>query len=74
LKFITYITGPLAMLLLLLQGCAVVKPYEREKLADPVMENSSTIRKQSLEEKFLSTMEGSIGGDEGVAGGCGCAK
>ena len=69
-----YLTAAIFCLALYFQGCAVVKPYEREKLADPTMENSSATRKQSLEEKFLSTMEGSTGGEEGVAGGCGCAK
>lgn len=55
-------------------SCARVKPYERQYLADPIMELESSTRKQSLEEKFLSTMEGSSGGENGIAGGCGCAK
>ena len=54
-------------------GCATVEPYDREFLADPMM-NSSAGAKLSLEEKFFSTQEGSAGGSDGVAGGCGCAK
>jgi hypothetical protein len=54
-------------------GCATVVPYDREFLADPMM-NSSAGAKLSLEEKFFSTQEGSAGGSDGVAGGCGCAK
>jgi hypothetical protein len=38
------------------------------------MMNSSAGAKLSLEEKFFSTQEGSAGGSDGVAGGCGCAK
>lgn len=59
---------------LLAAGCAAVKPYEREKLADPIMDPESPVSKQSLEEKFFSTREGSAGGGGGMGGGCGCAK
>ena len=38
------------VLIFLMQACSVVKPYEREKLADRIMESSSSTRKQSLEE------------------------
>lgn len=55
-------------------GCAVVKPYEREKLADPIMDPGGHFSKQTLEQKFFSTREGSIGGGTGVGGGCGCSK
>ena len=58
----------------LLAGCANVKPYEREKLADPIMDPGSHLAKQTLEQKFFSTREGSMGGGTGVGGGCGCAK
>ncbi|MFN0159348.1 MAG: DUF4266 domain-containing protein [Bacteroidota bacterium] len=55
-------------------GCASVKSFEREKLADPIMERQDQFAKQSLEQKFFSTREGSIGGANGIGGGCGCAK
>lgn len=58
----------------LLGGCAVVKPYEREKLSDPIMDPVSPVSKQTLDQKFFSTREGSAGGGTGVGGGCGCAK
>jgi hypothetical protein len=58
----------------LLGGCAAVKPYEREKLSDPIMDPVSTVAKQTLDQKFFSTREGSAGGGTGVGGGCGCAK
>ena len=59
---------------LVVQGCATVKSYEREKLADPIMERQNQFSKQTLEQKFFSTREGSIGGASGIGGGCGCAK
>jgi hypothetical protein len=59
---------------LALGGCANVKPYEREILADPIMDPSGEFAKQTLEQKFFSTREGSIGGGSGVGGGCGCSK
>ncbi len=57
-----------------MSGCARVKPYEREYLADPIMQGETQFGKQSLEDKFFSTREGSIGGAQGIGGGCGCAK
>ena len=58
---------------MLLSACSVVKPYEREYLSDPLMKSDGVFTKQSLEQKFFSTQEGSVGGGTGVAGGCGCA-
>ena len=52
----------------------MVKAYQREKLADPIMEPKNQFAKQKLDEKFFSTREGSMGGDSGIGGGCGCAK
>jgi hypothetical protein len=59
---------------LALGGCANVKPYEREKLADPIMNLDNGMEKQSLERKVFSTREAAIGGAAGISGGCGCAK
>jgi hypothetical protein len=55
-------------------GCVTVKAYEREKLLDPILERKNQFAKQTLEQKFFSTREGSIGGASGIGGGCGCAK
>ena len=57
-----------------LSGCATVKAYERDKLGDPIMERQNHFMKQSLEQKFFSSREGSMGGAGGIGGGCGCAK
>ena len=66
---------PLIMIgLFTFSSCAVVRPFEREKLADPIMEAQNEFSKQSLDQKFFSSREGSIGGASGIGGGCGCAK
>ena len=57
-----------------LGGCAAVKASDRGYLADPIMERQDHFSKQSLEQKFFSSREGSIGGAVGIGGGCGCAK
>lgn len=57
-----------------LAGCTTVKVYQRANLADPIMERTDVFAKQTLEQKFFSTREGSIGGAAGIGGGCGCAK
>jgi len=64
----------LLIVIIINSGCVVVKSYQREKLADPIMDPQNQFAKQSLEEKFFTTREGSIGGGSGIGGGCGCAK
>ena len=59
---------------LIFSQCAVVKPWERECLANPAMQIQATLEKQGLESKFFSTQEGSSGGNLEISGGCGCAK
>ena len=46
-----------AAIAFLLGGCANVKPYEREKLADPIMNLDDGLGKQTLEQKLFSTRE-----------------
>jgi hypothetical protein len=57
-----------------IDGCATVKAFDRDRLADPIMERQDHFAKQTLEQKFFSSREGSIGGAGGIGGGCGCAK
>lgn len=65
----------LAFLLCFFAGCSTVKVYQRANLGDPIMERKEdAFAKQTLEQKFFSTREGSIGGANGIGGGCGCAK
>jgi hypothetical protein len=64
----------LVLLLYFFAGCTTVKVYQRGNLGDPIMERTDVFAKQTLEQKFFSTREGSIGGAAGIGGGCGCAK
>ncbi|MDO8311964.1 MAG: DUF4266 domain-containing protein, partial [Sideroxyarcus sp.] len=61
--------------ILLLSGCSIqpwVKPYERERLADPMMKFS----RDSLAEKHIEHVrdvrEGARGATGVQGGGCGC--
>ena len=74
MKSIFSVCIAIVVLVSAMQGCATVQSYEREKLADPIMERQNQFSKQTLEQKFFSTREGSIGGASGIGGGCGCAK
>lgn len=53
-------------------GCAVVQPWEREHLADPIMQFDYNKEEKSVKEHFLGTREGSAGGFGASGGGCGC--
>ena len=64
----------LCLITISVSSCIAVKPWEREQLADPIMEPKSQFAKQKLDEKFFSSREGSMGGGGGIGGGCGCAK
>ncbi len=53
-------------------GCANVRPYQREFLADRIMDPSALHWEMAAERKMLSTREGASGGTLGVGGGCAC--
>ena len=64
------------VLLGLLAGCAAptpwVKPYERERFADPIMSfNRNPVSSSYLDHVFESR-EGARGATGAVGGGCGC--
>jgi Domain of unknown function (DUF4266) len=59
----------------LLSGCAVepwVKPYERERLADPIMKFSRDALAEKHHEHIYSVREGARGATGVQGGGCGC--
>lgn len=56
----------------LLSGCAIVKPWEREHLADPIMALDANKEERAVREHFLGTREGSAGSFGVSGGGCGC--
>ena len=63
---------------LLLAGCAVsmpepwVKPYERERLADPIMKFSRDSLPDRHREHAFVVREGARGATGAQGGGCGC--
>ncbi len=65
-----------AGLLSMLGGCAIpepwVKPYERERLADPIMSLSRESLSGKHREHVREVREGSRGGNGVQGGGCGC--
>ncbi len=58
-----------------LSGCAIepwVKPYERERLADPIMNVARESLTAKHREHIREVREGSRGGNGVQGGGCGC--
>jgi hypothetical protein len=72
----TFFLIPVLLTLAVLQGCAApkpwVKPYEREKLADPVMQWSRQSLADKHREHIHSVREGARGATGVQGGGCGC--
>ena len=70
---LTLIAGVAA---LLLGGCAMpepwVKPYERERLADPIMQFSRHTLSDKHAAHVRDVREGSRGATTVQGGGCGC--
>ena len=63
------------LLALFLSGCATlerVQPWEREVLADPIMQLEPDPQEAALDEHIFSTREGGAGGYGAAGGGCGC--
>jgi hypothetical protein len=68
--------GVLAILLLAAEGCATVRPWEREHLAKPCMEadlGQSLMAAQYQEKVVESTTGGGLPG-QAPGGGCGCTQ
>ena len=63
------------LLTMLLGGCAIqpwVKPYERERLADPIMAFSRNTLPERHRDHVRDVREGSRGATGVQGGGCGC--
>ncbi len=59
-----------------LSGCGPiepwVKPYERDRLADPIMALDSDAISSSYMQHVYESREGARGGEGAAGGGCGC--
>jgi len=61
--------------LLLLDACSIqpwVKPYERDRLADPIMAWDRDVISGAYVDHIYESREGSRGGNGAAGGGCGC--
>jgi hypothetical protein len=68
-----FLSGVLLLgFLALLGGCATVRPYEREFLADQIMLFEADAEEASRELHWIEAREGSTGGTGGAGGGCAC--
>lgn len=66
---------PLSFVALLLGGCAIepwVRPYERERLADPIMQFQRDALSERHREHVHVVREGARGATGVQGGGCGC--
>jgi hypothetical protein len=67
------VSGLRAVLIVLAcAGCAGVKPYERGKLAQPMMQLEPDPDAVLIEQHVYEYREGATGGYGGGGGGCGC--
>ena len=53
-------------------GCASVKPWEKEHLADRIMSFDEDAREAAEELHWVEAREGSTGGAGAAGGGCAC--
>lgn len=61
-----------ALLNVALAGCSTVKPWEREYLADEILQFDQNGLKTEWHVHVQEVQEGSRGGFSGSGGGCGC--
>ncbi len=67
-----WVMAALAFSLFLAGGCTTVKPWQRETLADPIMQpNRDPIAAGQLDHIYFSR-EAASGGTTVGGGGCGC--
>ncbi len=75
LRMLALITAMALSGVTLLGGCAIqpwVKPYERERLADPIMAFSRGTLAERSREHARDVREGARGATGVQGGGCGC--
>jgi hypothetical protein len=63
-----------SLLALAASGCATVpvKPWQRERLVDPIVAFKAEAREDARKMKTFEAREGSTGGVGGAGGGCAC--
>jgi hypothetical protein len=66
------IAAAVSSVVLLLGGCATVKPWQREALADPIMQPDRHPMQTALLDHVYFSREAASGGRSVGGGGCGC--
>ena len=56
----------------LASGCATVRPWDRDLLADPRMKFRPAPMMSAVDDHIYFSKEGSMGGASASGGGCGC--
>lgn len=62
----------LFIIVLVTTSCTMVQPWERERLADPIMILNSDPIEKGIRVHHLNHREGSTGATGAQSGGCGC--
>ena len=62
----------LAILTLLASGCSIVRPWDRDLLAEKKMSLNPYPMVHAVDDHIYFSKEGSTGGDDVGGGGCGC--
>jgi hypothetical protein len=71
-RIIATALAALALAVILVSGCATVRPWERELLSDRIMDPGAVARERAAERHWVETREGAMGGPLGAGGGCAC--
>jgi hypothetical protein len=68
------LAAALLLLVLGLESCATVpvRPWQRERLVDPIVAFRAEAREDARKLKTFEAREGSTGGIGGAGGGCAC--
>ena len=61
-----------ALIIPLAGGCAIVKPWQRETLADPIMQPGRNPMAAAQLDHIYFSREAASGGNSVGGGGCGC--
>ena len=70
---VSILISVLAVSSLIASSCAVVRPWERERLATGVMSRTANVEEAICERTFFESREGATGGSAvGAGGGCAC--
>jgi len=62
----------LGLITMISSGCAAVKPWEREYLADEILQFDPDHLQAEWDLHVQEVLEGARGGFNGSGGGCGC--